>query len=526
MKSAVRFLGKLIGVAGLALMGVVPPAQADIPDELFKALGLERNAAPNVLYEAIVKRYRDPAQGAGKGKFADLWEPIAFSKYMSPGEFYEGPDLDFEVTARQCVECHQGVTPGWVHSWEKSVHADLDEIRSLTESDSRFYKQAMIKEVEGNLVSMGLLDEGENLKEVGCVDCHMGVGVEKGNHKTDLHMPDAGDCGQCHLQQFAERESERDTAIWPQGQWPDGHPSHALAMKANYETAIWAGMEEREVAEGCTMCHTTQNTCNSCHTRHEFSAAEARKPEACSTCHNGVDHPEFENFMMSKHGVVYTAHGDEWDWELPLKEAFEKGGQTGPTCQTCHFENDGEYGHNVVRKVRWGFQPMPSIAENLDHPWFEDRKEAWIATCSQCHSDRFARSYFSMIDNVTIDAVNKVEEARAVMQGLYDDKLLVGQTTNRPAPPEPSKDAPGGFYSLFWAEGNNPSAIDYEFTEMWEQRLMSVFKGVAHANPGGFTYTNAWSHLLRQGIRIRDADTQLREKAAMLERIRKLENPE
>ena len=80
------------------------------------------------------------------------------------------------------------------------------------------------------------------------------------------------------VQQFAERESERDTFTWPQDQWKPGHPSHALSYKANVENAIWAAMEQREVAEGCTFCHTPQTTCNSCHTRHEFSAVEARKP--------------------------------------------------------------------------------------------------------------------------------------------------------------------------------------------------------------------------------------------------------
>ena len=73
-------------------------------------------------------------------------------------------------------------------------------------------------------------------------------------------------------------------------------------------------MEQREVAEGCTFCHTTQNTCNSCHTRHEFSAIEARKPQTCAMCHNGVDHNEFENYLLSKHGTVFQTRGDKWDW--------------------------------------------------------------------------------------------------------------------------------------------------------------------------------------------------------------------
>jgi len=412
MAAKLNFLNKIrpaLCVLFSALL--ITPARAEIPDALYTALGLDKDVAPNVLYDALVKRYRDPEQGAGEGAFADLWEQIPFSAYMAPQNFYQGPDLDIEVSRTECVECHESVTPGWVHSWENSVHGNLDEIRGLDASDSRHYKQELIGQVETNLHSMGLLEEGQRLNDVGCIDCHMGVGVESGNHKTDLYMPDAASCGQCHVQEFAERESERDTLDWPQDQWPDGRPSHALSYIANVETAIWAGMEQREVAAGCTMCHTTQNTCNSCHTRHEFSAAEARKPEACSTCHNGVDHNEFENFMLSKHGVIYNASGDEWDWELPLAQAFEQGGQTAPTCQTCHMEYEGEYGHNLVQKVRWGFNPMPEIADNLDHPWFEERKESWVATCTQCHSESFARSYLDVMDQGTIDGIELVKEA-------------------------------------------------------------------------------------------------------------------
>src|SRR5699024_4518452 len=155
----------------------------------------------------------------------------------------------------------------------------------------RAYKKKLIEQVEVNLRSMGKLKEGENLKEVSCIDCHMGVGAQKGIHNQDLRLPDAATCGVCHLQQFAERESERDTLNWPttdvngnktEPAWPPGRPSHALDYQANVELATWAAMEEREIADGCTMCHINQNRCDTCHTRHQFSAAEARKPEACS----------------------------------------------------------------------------------------------------------------------------------------------------------------------------------------------------------------------------------------------------
>ncbi len=520
-----RRFGRRIALS-LALAGLVGSAAAQqtasLPDELFTALGIARDAPPDVLYRALVDRYRDPARGAGKGAFADLWEPIEMSRYFDPATFYTPPALDLVAERDQCVSCHVDATPGWVHSWQKSVHGNLDTIRSLPDDDPRAYKKGLIADVEDNLRALGLLAPDRPLAEVSCIDCHIGVGRAEGNHATELVMPDSANCGQCHLQQFAERESERDTITWPQDQWPPGRPSHALSYRANVETAIWAGMQEREVAEGCVMCHTTQNTCNQCHTRHEFAAAEARRPEVCANCHNGVDHNEYENYLLSRHGILYQANAHHWDWNVRLADAYDAG-QKAPTCQSCHMEFNGTFSHNMVQKVRWGFAPMPSIAENLDHPWFTERKESWVQTCGQCHSERFARSYIDMMDKGVTQGIDLVEQAKTVMTALYDDKLLVGQTTNRPPPPAPDKDAPGGFFSLFWIQGNNPTAADVEYAEMWEQHIMRHFKGLAHVNPGGFTYTDGWSKLVRSLARIRDTETRLRENAALAARVAALE---
>ena len=44
-------------------------------------------------------------------------------------------------------------------------------------------------------------------------------------------------------------------------------------------------------------------SCDSCHTRHLFSKKEAQQPQACQTCHMGIDHPQWEMYSSSKHGV-------------------------------------------------------------------------------------------------------------------------------------------------------------------------------------------------------------------------------
>jgi hydroxylamine dehydrogenase len=462
-------------------------------------------------YEQVKDRYY--ADHPGKGKFAEHWEPIPIQKYWNPKDFYRPPTtIAGEVTREMCVACHQAVTPGAYHAWAGSSHAKLDAIRDNTNAESpRYYKKEKLAEVERNLVKQGVLKEGEDLKEVGCIDCHGPVGAKSIRHDQDLVMPDRAKCGACHVGEFAEAESEKDQE-WPQKQWGKGHPSHAADWQANVETAIWAGMPEREIAQGCDMCHYQQNKCDGCHTRHTFSAAEARRPEACATCHNGVDHNEFENYVLSKHGTVYETLGKSgWNFEVPLKDAITKGRYTAPTCQFCHFEAQGEFSHNLVKKVRWAFNPTLAIADNLNHPWFQGRKEDWVKTCSNCHSASFAEAYLTTADKGTIEGLKVEQEAKKVVEALHKDGLLPGQKTNRPAPPKPEQDAAGGFFQLFWAKGNNPSHVERVYADMWEHDLIKLYKGLFHANPGGFTYTEGWSELMRDYAVIMDENTRLRD---------------
>jgi hydroxylamine dehydrogenase len=128
-----------------------------------------------------------------------------------------------------------------------------------------------------------------------------------------------------------------------------------------------------------------------------------------------------------------------------------------------------------------------------------------------------------MADKGIVQGMELVEQSRKVVQKLYDDGLMVGQKTNRPAPPEPEKDAAGGFYSLFLSKGNNPTIVDRTFAEMWEQHVAQHMKALLHVNPGGWTYSAGWSDLIRDQTIINEADTMLREKATLTERLRKLE---
>ncbi|MEO8767972.1 MAG: multiheme c-type cytochrome [Nitrosospira sp.] len=527
---AVKLGVRLVTLAcGVLLAGSAYANFPSVPKETYKALNLEQSASPKELHEAITKRYKDPAQGAGRGTLAKYWEPVPYSMYMDPASFYKPPTSMKEVAGRQeCVKCHTDESPVWVNAWKKSTHANLDKIRNLKPDDPIFYKKAKLEDVEKNLRSMNRLGANEKLKEVGCIDCHVDINTKKkADHMTELRMPTADVCGTCHLQEFAERESERDTLVWPNKTipWPQGRPSHALDWKANVEVAVFAAMPQREIAEGCSMCHTNQNKCDSCHTRHEFSAAESRKPEACATCHSGVDHNNWEAYSMSKHGKIVSMMGDKWNWDVSLKDSYAKGGQTAPTCAGCHFEYEGKYSHNVVRKIRWANYPaVPGIAENINSEWSEARLDSWVKTCTQCHSERFARSYLEFMDKGTLHGIAKFKEAHTVAENLYKEGLLTGQKTNRPAPMAPDKEMFAGFTQLYWSKDNNPAAIELKVLEMGENDLPKLHVGLAHVNPGGWTYTEGWGPMNRAYVEVMDENTKIREMAALQARVAKMES--
>lgn len=512
-------------LGGVLLAGA---AQADfptVPKETFEALKLDRSASPKELHEALVKRYLDPAQGFGKGKYGEYWKPIPMSQYFDPGSFYKSPKSVKEIATReQCVKCHTDESPGWVQDWKRSTHANLDKIRKLTPKDSIYYKKAKLEAIETNLRSLGRLGAKEQLKEVGCIDCHYDINTKKkADHQKDLRMATADTCGTCHLQEFAERESERDTITWPKDQWPKGRPSHALDYKANVEVEVYAGMSQREIADGCTGCHINQNKCDTCHARHEFSASEARKSEACGTCHNGADHNNWEAYNLSKHGLRYQREKGKFDWNLEMKEAIKKGGQSVPTCQSCHMEYQGKITHNVVRKVRWANYPfVPGIRENIKTDWSEKRLDAWVKTCTQCHSETYARAWLDFMDQGTYSGLDKYDEAHDIVHKQYEAGLLTGQKTNRPEPPKPVPNGFEQFFQIYWSKGNNPAAIELKLFEMAEDHLVQLHVSLAHQY-WGYTYTVGWAAMNRAYVEINDEDTKLKEKLALQERVAKLE---
>ncbi len=364
--------------------------------------------------------------GAGDGLYSRLWQPDKVFDYWHPARFYQydGP-MTGHYQGPQCVECHQALTPGIVEDWRTSGHA-----------------------------------APKNGKTVYCDHCH-------GNDHAQLRMPDKTVCGGCHATQHAHLQDERRF----------GFPSHALATERAVDAKHFVDKPKAEVT-ACLQCHSVASKCDSCHTRHRFSAAEARRPEACITCHSGPPHPDDETYFDSAHGKRYLAEGDNWDWSRPLT----KGNYKTPTCAYCHM-SDGK--HQVADKTIWKFglqEVNPRTSGN------EVRRAQWVAVCSDCHEARWSRRQLEEMDAERKRAWIKLYAAEEILKDLRGDDLLHPSAGERPPYP---LDRPGALFArerIGYFDGQasafyNVSPIERDYFEMWYFDNLGAYKGAAHGAP-------------------------------------------
>ena len=295
------------------------------------------------------------------------------------------------IAGTGCLECHQTGTPGIFHGWERSVHAKVG---------------------------------------VDCYKCHkaeIGDGFYSKEHlDMDPDNPVAivvspKTCAGCHPEEAAQYERSK----------------HANTIEIIWKVDHWLndGMNNLiERTTGCYACHGTVvelsngrpepgtwpnvgvgrknpdgslGSCTSCHTRHKFSVVEARKPEACDQCHLGPDHPQIEIYNESKHGTLYHAEGQDWNW-APEDGKWQAGRDfRAPTCAACHMSAAAHVPktHDVTERLSWetqapltvrpsDFKPFPARTD-----WKEERAKM-KSVCLQCHSRDWTDHHFSNFDQV------------------------------------------------------------------------------------------------------------------------------
>jgi hydroxylamine dehydrogenase len=367
-----------------------------------------------------------------------------------------------------------------------------------------------------------------------CAGCH-------GTNHDDImaakgRVPETT-CGACHQQIYKEHVLDAGHSYGP------GPGKLGINWDRNIGVPHYKQMPRKVMEMGCDPCHAQagatdaqfwseeqkkyidtsslpyRNGCIACHTRHSFSLEEARKPEACYTCHMGPDHPNYEAYMSSKHGSIYVARGKGWDWTRPMSEA----GWDAPTCAYCHMVYVGADGgktssHNMTRKIIWGMGAQAAAGALQDitvTPENQAKRNEMIKVCLTCHSEDKARGYLESADAHKLAGDALVVEARGILAGLYRDKLIEPSHAQvsaglLPGPRFTAIDLPGG------AAAHSPTSIYYdvspierEYFDMFFFSALKSYKGAFHMSPD-YSWWYGYADVLGHLATIRDHAERLR----------------
>lgn len=315
----------------------------------------------------------------------------------------------------ECVECHENSTPGIVEQYGHSTMAAA---------------------------------------EVTCEDCHE---VDEDYPDAVAHegtfvlgTPTTAMCEDCHQAEVAQFNQSRHAIpayvayAGSENLTPEQRAAYEAIPEGGFLADVTRARNSLHALEGpaitrfaCESCHNigkpaadgSIGQCQDCHLRHEFSLEQARKPETCNACHIGPDHPQWEIYQESPHGISYMTGGDDWHWEA------EPGTLTvedfpAPTCATCHMSGFGATGtsHDVGDRLTW-FLAAP-ISER--RPAWQDNQVRMQSVCAECHNAEFIDQFYADAD-LLVEQVNLwVEESDEIIAPLQENGLLTDEPFDEP----------------------------------------------------------------------------------------------
>jgi hypothetical protein len=352
--------------------------------------------------------------------------------------------------------------------------------------------------------------------DVTCIDCH---GDDHTVILAEGGRVSAGICAGCHPGQYAEFALKDGNGAYVN--------KHAIGWTRMLAGARYMVMPEAQRYEMCERCHNigyisddgSVGKCDSCHTRHVFSAEEAMEPIACGTCHMGPDHEQIDMYEKSKHGVVYATE----------KERAGGDPDRAPTCVTCHqpeLENGAgqPLTHNVSTNLTYGTVaqgarlagtalsvPMRTMTNND----FAVRRGKMLSVCEECHSPSWAAYNLEQADQIKIDVDDLLWDPVMRIRGLWYDGLLDPMPENRP--PNPVYAMPGptfvndGYALVLGGQQlyTDTSAIEQWFFYTYKYDHVNTFKGAYHINPD-YSHWFGWSEVNQDIGMIRGEEAALR----------------
>jgi formate-dependent nitrite reductase cytochrome c552 subunit len=275
---------------------------------------------------------------------------------------------------------------------------------------------------------------------IGCFECHTATESDTdayehyGQFIATIVSPK--DCARCHeheVQEFNDSHHAKGGRILGS---LDNTLAEVVEGNRGFKTAGFPQGVSAAAVNGCWQCHgsevkilengrpdpaTWPNTgigrinpdgsegaCTACHSRHSFSAAQARTPDTCGKCHMGPDHPQLEIFNESKHGIAYHANIDKMALDNP-KWIVGEDYSAAPTCATCHMSatKDQPVTHDVGLRISWNNRPAISVRPEVsdakmglpgkDIPW-ETRRANMQNVCINCHNKEYVGAFYKQYD--------------------------------------------------------------------------------------------------------------------------------
>ncbi|RMG99710.1 MAG: nitrate reductase [Chloroflexi bacterium] len=312
-----------------------------------------------------------------------------------------------------CVVCHSRTTPGIVEQYGVSTMAAAEvTCRDCHEVEAN-YPGAV--EHEGTFV----LNQPTTAV---CEECHTAEVAQynQSRHSLPAYVAYAG------TENLTEEQLAMYEAI-PEGGFSPDKMRNALHAREGTEVTKFA----------CESCHNigkpaqdgSVGECQKCHLRHEFSLEQARKPETCNACHIGPDHPQWEIYQESPHGIAYATSGDTWNWEAE-PGTLDVTDFPAPTCATCHMSGFGPAGttHDVGERLTWYlFAP---ISER--RPSWQDNQVRMQGVCTECHNQNFIETFYADAD-AAVEKINEmVRESNEIIAPLKENGLLTAEPFDEP----------------------------------------------------------------------------------------------
>jgi mono/diheme cytochrome c family protein len=249
-----------------------------------------------------------------------------------------------------------------------------------------------------------------------CITCH-------GSDPQNIKKVSAKTCGTCHTEEFDEFSMSTHATSLVHAMSKDKTTYNGKEVAYKWQAYPEGGPDKW----GCANCHSvgyiseedgSLGDCATCHGGHLFSLEQARSPETCDGCHAGPGHPQVESYEQSRHGIAWKTLGKDYDLSGSTEEFWarqETDPMPAPTCQSCHMPDGTHYtshgqAHDLLgARVEDYEEQITFMVEN---------------SCTNCHSEPYAREWLGNADEFATFSKNRIKEAKQMLEELRKDGLI------------------------------------------------------------------------------------------------------